>query len=50
MKTTLLGILTIISTVANVALQLIQGGSPDLMAAFAAVAAGIGLIKANDSK
>lgn len=50
MKTTLLGILTIVSTLANVGLQILQGESPDLMAAFAAVTAGVGLIKAHDSK
>jgi hypothetical protein len=50
MKTTLLGVLTIVATLANVGMQILQGQSPDLMAAFAAVTAGVGLIKAHDSK
>lgn len=50
MKTTILGVLTIVATLANVGLQIIQGQSPDIMAAFAAVTAGVGLIKAHDSK
>jgi hypothetical protein len=50
MKTTLLGVLTIVATLANIGVQILQGESPDLMAAFAAVAAGVGLIKAHDSK
>jgi hypothetical protein len=50
MKTTILGILTIVATVSNVAVQLLNGDSPDLAAAFAAVIAGAGLIKAADDK
>jgi len=50
MKTTLLGILTIVATVANVAIQILTGDNPDLAAAFAAVVAGAGLIKAADAK
>ena len=50
MKTTLLGVLTIVATLANVGMQILQGESPDVMAAFAAVTAGVGLIKAHDSK
>jgi len=50
MKTTKLGILTIVATVANVAIQLLTGDNPDLAAAFAAVVAGAGLIKAADAK
>lgn len=50
MKTTLLGVLTIVATLANVGMQILNGQSPDLMAAFAAVTAGVGLIKAHDSK
>jgi hypothetical protein len=50
MKTTALGILTIIATLANVAVQILSGGQPDLAAAFAAVVAGAGLIQAADSK
>ncbi len=50
MKTTALGILTIVATLANVGVQVLKGGAPDLMGAFAAVTAGIGLIKARDNK
>ena len=50
MKTTILGILTIVATVANVGIQLLTGGSPDLAASFAAIMAGAGLIKAADAK
>ncbi len=50
MKTTVLGILTIVATVSNVAIQVISGEAPDLAAAFAAVVAGIGLVKAADDK
>ena len=52
MKTTALGILTIVATLSNVGIQLLNGGSPDLYQAFAAIAsaaAGLGLIKAKDS-
>jgi hypothetical protein len=49
MKTTALGILTIVATLANVGVQVLKGGAPDLMGAFAAVTAGIGLIKARDA-
>lgn len=49
MKTTALGILTVVATLANLAIQLLNGGSPDLVGAFAAVTAGIGLIKARDA-
>lgn len=50
MKTTALGIITIIATLSNVALQLLNGGNPDIAVAFAAVVAGAGLIQASDSK
>jgi hypothetical protein len=50
MKTTALGILTIVVTLSNVGIQVLQGGAPDFMGAFAAVTAGIGLIKARDNK
>ena len=50
MKTTVLGILTIVATASNVAIQILSGGSPDLAAAFAAVVAGAGLIQASDAK
>jgi hypothetical protein len=50
LKTTVLGILTIVATVSNVGIQILKGGAPDLVGAFAAVTAGIGLIKAKDAK
>ena len=50
MKTTALGILTIIATLANVTIQILSGGQPDFTAAFAAVVAGAGLIQASDAK
>lgn len=50
MKTTALGILTIVATLANIGIQVLNGGAPDFMAAFAAVTAGVGLIKARDQK
>lgn len=49
MRTTALGILTIVATLANVGVQILKGGAPDFMAAFAAVTAGVGLIKASDT-
>ena len=49
MKTTALGILTIVATLSNVGIQLINGSAPDLVGAFAAVTAGFGLIKARDA-
>jgi hypothetical protein len=48
MKTTALGILTIVATLSNVSIQLINGSAPDFVGAFAAVTAGFGLIKAKD--
>ena len=48
MKTTILGVLIIISTVSNACVQALQGGSPDLIGAFTTITAGIGLIKAKD--
>ena len=50
MKTTALGILTILATLSNVGIQLLNGGAPDLVGAFAAITAGFGLIKARDNK
>ena len=50
MKTTALGILTIVATLANVGVQVLNGGAPDFMGAIAALTAGIGLIKARDNK
>jgi hypothetical protein len=49
MKTTALGILTVITAVANFSIQLLNGGSPDIAATIAAVTAGLGLINAQDS-
>jgi hypothetical protein len=49
MKTTALGILTIVATLANVGVQVLKGGAPDLVGAFAAITAGFGLIKARDA-
>jgi hypothetical protein len=50
MKTTILGVLTIVATLANVGIQVLNGGAPDFVGAFASVTAGIGLIKAGDAK
>jgi hypothetical protein len=50
MKTTALGILTIVATLANVGVQILNGGSPDFIGAFAALTAGLGLVKARDNK
>ncbi len=36
--------------VERVLIQVLKGGAPDFMGAFAAVTAGIGLIKAKDNK
>lgn len=49
-KTTILGVLTIVITVANAAMALLKGTGPvDLASVIAAVSAGIGLITAADS-
>jgi hypothetical protein len=50
MKTTALGVLTIVAAVVNAAIALLQGQSFDLGATAAAVTAGLGLIKAADQK
>jgi hypothetical protein len=50
MKTTALGILTIVATLSNVGIQLLNGGAPDFVGAFAAITAGFGLIKARDAQ
>jgi hypothetical protein len=50
MKTTALGILTVVATVSNVGIQILKGGTPDIVGAFAAITAGVGLIKAKDDK
>ena len=49
MKTTILGILTIVASLANAGVQVLKGGSPDVAGTFAGITAGIGLIKAADS-
>lgn len=50
MKTTLLGILTILATVTGTAVRIMNGDPVDFPAVAAAVAAGVGLIKAADQK
>lgn len=50
MKTTVLGVLTIVATVSGAAVKLLNGQPVDFMSVSAAVAAGFGLIKAADSK
>lgn len=49
-KTTLLGVLTIIATVSGAAIRILNGQPVDPSAAAAAIIAGIGLIKASDAK
>jgi len=49
MKTTILGILTIVSVVCASAIQFLKTGSFDFAVAFSGVTAGVGLIKAADS-
>jgi hypothetical protein len=49
MKTTILGVLTIVATIANVGVQIMNGGTPDFIGAFAAISAGFGLVKARDA-
>jgi hypothetical protein len=49
MKTTVLGILTIVVAVANAAAALIKGQAVDFAATVSAITAGIGLIKAADA-
>jgi hypothetical protein len=48
-KTTILGILTIIATLAGAAVQFIKTGTCDLSILTAGVTAGIGLIKSADA-
>ena len=48
MKTTILGILTIIGAVVSAATQFLTSGTVDLLALAPAVTAGVGLIKARD--
>ena len=50
MKTTAFGILTIIAAITNAALAVLKGGNVDIATTIAAITAGIGLIKAADSK
>ena len=49
MKTTILGILTILSALFVPAIQFLKTGTCDFSVAFTGVVAGIGLIKASDS-
>lgn len=49
MKTTALGIITIVAAVANAALSFLKTGTADYGALIAAVTAGIGLLKAADA-
>lgn len=49
MKTTLLGILTIVAAVSNAVVLYLQGGTPDFGATIAAITAGLGLVKASDA-
>lgn len=49
MKTTILGVLTILGAIISGATQFLKGGSIDLVSIVPLVSAGIGLIKAADS-
>jgi len=48
MKTTILGILTIVGAVVSASTQFLTSGSIDLLSIVPAVTAGFGLIKARD--
>jgi len=50
MKTTIIGILTILGAVCNAALSFMKTGTADWQASIAAVIIGIGFIKAADAK
>jgi hypothetical protein len=50
MKTTILGILTIVGAVISGATQFLKGGSVDFISIVPAISAGIGLIKAQDQR
>lgn len=50
MKTTALGILTIVAAVLNATIALLNGQAVDFGATVAAITAGIGLVKAADAK
>ena len=49
MKTTILGILTIIGAIVSGATQFLKGGTIDFISIIPAISAGFGLIKAADS-
>lgn len=49
MKTTILGTLTIIATVAGAAIKLLNGEPVDIYSVATAIAAGYGLVKAADA-
>lgn len=49
MKTTILGILTILVAVGNAAIQLLKGGAIDYAVTAASITAGVGLLKAADA-
>ncbi len=49
-KTTILGILTIVTAIANAALMFLKSGTTDIGGVIVAVTAGLGLIKAADQK
>jgi hypothetical protein len=48
-KTTILGILTIVTAIANAALMFLKSGTTDIGGVIVAVTAGLGLIKAADA-
>jgi hypothetical protein len=50
MKTTALGVLTIVAAVVNAAIALLNGQAVDFAATATAVTAGFGLVKAADAK
>lgn len=50
MKTTILGILTIIVSVGNALIQILNGDSIDFAVTAASITAGVGLLKAEDAK
>lgn len=49
MKTTILGILTIIVSVGNALIQILNGDNIDFAATAASITAGVGLLKAADA-
>jgi hypothetical protein len=50
MKTTILGILTILGAIISGSTQLLKNGQIDLISLIPAITAGVGLIKAQDQK